>query len=67
MDERQSVEEWADSLLERHRSEPPDPRPRWFNRDLPKTYAFLEAAEAVGVILLSLGALALIGVAFNSG
>jgi hypothetical protein len=66
MDEHKSVNDWADSLLERHRSDP-DPGPRWFNRDLPRAYAFLEAAQAIGLILLCLGGLALIGIAFNSG
>ena len=70
MDERKDVEAWADALLERHRSDP-DPEPplrwRWLTRDLPKTYAFLEAAEAIGMVILGLIALALIGVAFNSG
>ena len=67
MDEHKNVEEWADALLERHRSEPPEPGPRWFNRDLPRAFAFLEALEAIGMVILGLLALAAIGVAFNSG
>ncbi len=73
MDDRERVEEWADALLEQHRSDP-DPRPRWFRRDgawglrcdLPRAFAVLDAAEGIGVLVLCLGGIAVGAVAFNS-
>ncbi len=74
MDDRKRVEEWADALLEQHRSDP-DPRPgwqrrggpRWLRRELPREFAFLNAAEGIGMLVLCLGGLALVAVAFSSG
>jgi hypothetical protein len=71
MSERKDVDEWADALLDQHRSDP-DPEPplqglQWLTRERPRLTAFMEAGQAIGLIVLSLLALLFLHVAFNSG
>ena len=72
MSDHESLEAWADALLDQHRSDldpdPPSPAPAsWLMRDLPKVGAFMEAAQAIGFIILALIAFGAMVVAFNSG
>jgi hypothetical protein len=68
MEDRKDVEEWADTMLAKHREDPKTYEPPAFLvRDMPKVGALMQAAEAVALFVLALLALGAISVALNSG